>query len=73
MKIYAMEFTSNVAVAINWNKRQNFEAGEKVLVARDEYHSLLRLGATLVQEVELSYSDLNLGEKPKAEKSPKKK
>lgn len=58
MKIYAMEFTSNVAVAINGNKRQNFEAGDKVIVSRSEYLSLLRLGATLISEKKLAYSDV---------------
>lgn len=53
-----MEFTSNVAVAINGNKRENFEAGDKVIVSRGEYLSLLRLGATLISEKELTYSDV---------------
>lgn len=53
-----MEATDNVAVAINGNKREDFEAGDKVLVTFGEHLSLLRLGFSFVGEAEVTYSDI---------------
>lgn len=58
IKLFAMEARSNVAVAINGRKRENFAEGDKVLVTRDEYLTLLRLGFKLVGEAEVSYDDI---------------
>lgn len=58
IKLFAMECNSNVAVAINGRKRENFEAGAKVLVTRDEYLTLLRLGFKLLGEAEVTYDDI---------------
>lgn len=58
IKLFAMEATSNIAVAINGRKREDFEEGDKVLVTRDEYLSLLRLGFKFVGEAEVNYSDI---------------
>lgn len=58
VQLYALEFTSNLAVPINGRKRQDFKKGDRVLVTRDEYLSLLRLGCTLIGDVEVSYDDV---------------
>jgi hypothetical protein len=58
VKVYAMEFNSNLAVGINGNKRANFETGDIVVVTRDEYISLLKLGCSLVGEKEVTYDDV---------------
>lgn len=59
IKLFALEATSNLAVAINGGKRENFEEGDKVLVTRDEYLPLLRLGFIFLGEVDVSYSDVS--------------
>lgn len=58
VQLYALEFNSNLAVPINGRKRQEFKKGDKVLVTRDEYLSLLRLGCTLLGDVEVQYDDV---------------
>jgi hypothetical protein len=58
IKLFAMEATSNIAVAINGRKREDFGEGDKVLVTRDEYLSLLRLGFKFVGEAEVTYKDI---------------
>lgn len=72
LKIYAMEATQNVAVAINGNLRENFKEGDKIITTRDEYKSLLRLGFVLTQEKEIGFDDVFTSEKKEAKKPSKK-
>ena len=71
MKIYAMEATQNVAVAINGNLRENFKEGDKIITTHDEYKNLLRLGFVLLEEKEIGFDDIFTKEK-ETKKSSKK-
>ena len=59
VKIYALEFQSNVAHGLNGGKRVDFSKGDIVLVSRQEESIYLqRLGCTLVQEADVGYDDI---------------
>jgi hypothetical protein len=75
MKVYALEFTRDVAVSIGGEKRRGYVEGEKVVVSRNDYLPLIRLGCTLIAEQDISYSDVSWAttEAPKAQKKSSKK
>jgi hypothetical protein len=57
LKLFAIEFKSNLAVSIDGNKRANFKAGEKVVVSKDDFLTLIRLGCKSVGEHFITYDD----------------
>ncbi len=56
--LYAFEFADNLAVSIGGGKRQNFAAGDNVVVTQADYLMLLRLGCVLLGTAELSFKDI---------------
>lgn len=58
IKLYWFEFVSNVAVSLQWQKRQTFKKWQKVLVTKEDRVQLYRLWAKLINETEVSYHDI---------------
>lgn len=56
--LYAFEFQSNVAVSLQWKKRQTFKKWQKIIASKEDKTTLLRLGAKLINEKEVSYKDV---------------
>lgn len=56
--LYWFEFTDNLAVSIGGWKRENFQAGDRVVVTQQDYLMLLRLGCVLVWTAELTFKDV---------------
>lgn len=54
-KIALMKFESNLAVNIDWGKRESFKKWDKIIVWRKDILMLMRLGCTLVKEKVISY------------------
>lgn len=71
MKVFALECQGNIAVAINGNRREDFKKGDIILVGRDEYLICIRLGFTLVEEIDLKYEDISKKSKKKDQKDQK--
>jgi hypothetical protein len=60
VKLYAVEFQSNIAHGPHGGPRQDFAAGDVLVVAtREEWLYLMRLGCTLKAEAEVGYEDIN--------------
>ena len=58
MRVYAFEFQWKISAQVNWNKRQDFEKWDRVLVWADEKIRLLRLWAKSIWEKDIVYDDL---------------
>ncbi len=58
VKLYGFECQSRIAVGIAGRKREVYEVGDKVLVTASDKLTLLRLGFKLVDETEVSYTDV---------------
>lgn len=71
MKVFALECQGNIAVAINGNRREDFKKGDIILVGREEYLICIRLGFTLIEEIDLKYEDISKKSKKK-EENPEK-
>lgn len=56
--VYAFEFADNLAVSIGGRRRENFEAGDQVVVTQSDYLMLLRLGCVLLGTAELTFKDV---------------
>lgn len=72
MKVFALECQGNIAVAINGNRREDFKKGDIILVGRDEYLACIRLGFTLVEEIDLKYEDISKKSKKKQQEKEEK-
>lgn len=73
VKLYAVEFQSNIAHGAHGGPRRDFSAGDILVVAtREEWLYLMRLGCTLKAEAEVGYEDINwpAPETPEEEKTP---
>lgn len=57
-KVYWFEFRTKLAIWIAWQPRQIFEKWDKVLVGIDDKLRLLRVGARLIWEKDLSFDDV---------------
>jgi hypothetical protein len=71
MKVYALEFTRSVATSIGGEKRKGYVEGDKVVVSRNDYLPLIRLGCTLIAEQDISYDDVSWATPKKAKKAKK--
>lgn len=58
LKLYAIEFTSNLSVEIHGEKRKNFKKGDRVVITRDDRLKLLRLGCSALAEKEVEVNDI---------------
>lgn len=58
LKLYAIEFTSNLAVELWGERRKPYKAGDRVLITRDERLMLLRLGCKQLGEKEVNVDDV---------------
>jgi len=63
IKVYLIEITRNIAISLDWKKRQSFRKWDKVLVGRDDRIAVLRLWGKLLWEKDLEYKDVFLEKK----------
>ena len=55
LKLFLVEFKSNLAYGLNGWKRENFKKWDKVIVLREDSIRLMRLGCELLNEVNVSF------------------
>lgn len=69
IKVYGVEFVSNLAVDVNGKRRADFSIGQKIIVTDADRLKLLRLGCKQLWEREIGFSDVApIDDAPKAKK-----